>query len=189
MHAESPNPLVRRFEEEVLVNTQDLYRAAARLTERAADAEDLVQETCLQAFRSFGQLRDARATKTWLFAILRSIFLRRIRSSSRRAEPVSLDDLDAAFPAFELSGGAAEDFPPLRHAMLDEVRQATLRLPFPYREVLVLAHIGGFSYREIARLLEVPMGTVMSRLYRARRMLRLQLSERRPSPSPEEAAE
>ena len=107
MHAEAPNPLVRRFEEEVLVNTQDLYRAAARLTERAADAEDLVQETCLQAFRSFGQLRDARATKTWLFAILRSIFLRRLRSSSRRAEPVSLDDLDAAFPAFELAGGAA----------------------------------------------------------------------------------
>jgi len=102
---------------------------------------------------------------------------------------VSLDDLDAAFPAFELAGGAAEDFPPLRHAILDEVRQATLRLPFPYREVLVLAHIGGFSYREIARILEVPMGTVMSRLYRARRMLRLQLSERRPSPSPEEAAE
>src|SRR6266849_5280968 len=111
MHADAPNPLVRRFEEEVLVNTQDLYRAAARLTERAVDAEDLVQETCLQAFRSFGQLRDARATKTWLFAILRSIFLRRIRSSSRRAEPVSLDDLDEAFPAFELSGGAAEDFP------------------------------------------------------------------------------
>ena len=66
MHAEAPNPLVRRFEEEVLVNTQDLYRAAARLTERAADAEDLVQETCLQAFRSYVQLRDARATKTWI---------------------------------------------------------------------------------------------------------------------------
>ncbi len=174
---------LQRFEEQVLVHLETLYRVALRLTGKVADAEDLVQETCLRAFQAFGQLKHPGAARAWVFAILRSVFLRQAGRRSRQPARLSLEDLDGTVLAHALR---ADDASPVRHTLLQEVRRATLNLPIPYREALILAHVGGFSYREMAHILEVPLGTVMSRLFRARRMLQASLTEAIGQPSPVE---
>jgi RNA polymerase sigma-70 factor (ECF subfamily) len=164
---------VRRFEEQVLVHLRDLYRAALRLSRSAPDAEDLVQETCLRAFQALEQLRHPGAAKVWVFAILRSVFLRQATRPAR----MSVEDPDGFAVGEDVFRAAHDEGSPLRAALLQEIREAMLKLPLPYREAIVLAHIGGFSYREMAQILEVPIGTVMSRLFRGRRMLRASLRE------------
>lgn len=162
----------RRFEAYVLVHLDDLYRAALRLTGKPSDAEDLVQETCLRAFQALDQLRQTGAAKAWVFTILRSVFLRQAERRTVQPIPASPEMLDVFARAQDLLGALQERASPLQESLLQDIRQATLGLPMPYREVIVLAHIGGFSYREMAHILEVPLGTVMSRLFRARRLLR-----------------
>lgn len=156
----------------------DLYRAALRLTGKPPEAEDLVQETCLRAFQSLDQLRHPGAAKVWVFSILRSIYLRQMERRSLQPMFVSLEDLEASLlnPS-EALRDLYEIYSPRRETLREEIRQAILKLPLPYREAIILAHIAGLSYREMARILEVPMGTVMSRLFRARRMLRTSLRE------------
>jgi RNA polymerase sigma-70 factor (ECF subfamily) len=161
---------LHRFEEQVLLHLDALYRAALRLTGNTTEAEDLVQETCLRAFQAFGQLKNPQAARAWVFAILRSVFLRQAGRRSCQPFRRSLEDLDRGL----LGAGDAS---PAQQTLLQEIRRATLKLPVPYREALVLAHVGGFSYREMAQILEVPLGTVMSRLFRARRMVRAFLTE------------
>lgn len=168
----------QRFESRILPYLNDLHRAALRLTGTISEAEDLVQETCLRAYQSLDQLRHEEAAKAWVFSILRSVFLRRAERAAAQPPLVSLEDLEASL----LDRGEAlrdlyEMYLPLGAALRAEVREAILTLPLPHREIIILAHIGGFSYREMARILEVPMGTVMSRLFRARRMLRTLLRE------------
>jgi RNA polymerase sigma-70 factor (ECF subfamily) len=146
-----------------------------------SDAEDLVQETCLRAFQSLDQLRHHEAAKAWVFAVLRSVYLRHAaRISLTAVEPLANPE------AWPLPPGAPGDAAEKGGATLVDVREAVGRLPLAYREALVLAHIGGFSYREIAHILEVPIGTVMSRLFRARRFLRHLL---RDTPRPPCSAE
>src|SRR5262249_54898268 len=168
MSSDADASKLRRFEEQVLPHLDALYRAAVRLTGNAPDADDVTQETCLRAFRAFDQLKQPREARAWVFAILRSVFLRHAERRSHPAAGMSVDDVDGA--ALEPSLWD-RDASPVQQALLQEVRRATLSLPLPYREALVLAHVGGFSYREMARILEVPLGTIMSRLFRARRML------------------
>ena len=166
---------VRRFEAHVLPHLPDLYRAARRLTGTIPDAEDLVQETCLRAFRALDQLRSADAARAWVFTVLRSAFLR----NAARWQPARSRDCE------RLEGGPSEDGwsrrqydreSPWHVALVEEARRAIQRLPIAFREVTVLAHIGGFSYREIAEILGIPVGTVMSRLFRARELLRAALA-------------
>jgi RNA polymerase sigma-70 factor (ECF subfamily) len=161
-----------------LLHLDALYRAAVRLTGTTADAEDLVQETCLRAFQAFHQLKHPEAARAWVFAILRSVFVREADRRSRHPTRPNLEDLDGTVLTH------AEETSPIRQTLLHEIRRATLTLPITYREALVLAHIGGFSYREMAEILEVPLGTVMSRLFRARRMLRAALREPMGQPVP-----
>jgi RNA polymerase sigma-70 factor (ECF subfamily) len=176
---------LERFENEIVVYMTDLYRAALRLTGRTSDAEDLVQETCLRAFKCLEQLRHPPAAKVWVFSILRSVFLRQAERASARPALVSLEDIDASqLTASEALQDTHDNFLPVRGALVAEVRQAIAKLPLPYREAIILAHIAGFSYREMAQILGLPLGTVMSRLFRARRMLRTSLRESR---SPSEA--
>jgi len=166
---------VRRFEADVLVHLDDLYRVALRLTGKAAEAEDLTQDTCLRAFERLDQLRSPAAGRMWAFTILRSIFLRRIERQTRAAGAEVIES-----PLLE-AGAVLQDtyeaLRPIQQTPLSEVREALDRLPLPYREPLVLAHVGGFSYKEIAEILAIPLGTVMSRLFRARRLLRGELRE------------
>ncbi len=173
---------VQQFETHVLVYLNDLYRTALRLTGHESDAEDLVQETCVRAFKALDQLRHLSAAKVWVFSILRSVFLRQVERGPGRGAFVSLEDIEASLLApGEALHDAYESFLPMRQTLLQETRQAILKLPVPYREAVILNHIGGFSYREMAKILAVPTGTVMSRLFRGRRMLRAYLGEHRSS--------
>src|SRR5262245_22825908 len=159
---------IQRFEEQILPHLPDLYRAARRLVGRIDDAEDLVQETCLRAFRAFDQLRRPEAAKAWVFTVLRSAFLR----DAARWAPARPGSVEIEAASSEGSREAPAALSPWDGALIEEARLATQRLPIAFREVVVLAHIGGFSYREIADILGVPVGTVMSRLFRGRRLLR-----------------
>lgn len=169
---------LHKFQAQILCHLNDLYRAALRLVGNKPEAEDLVQETCLRAFRSLDQLKHPEAAKAWLFSILRSVFWRQAERRPSWPAPVSLEDLDASplIPA-EAIHDLCENYSLSRELLRHEIREAILKLPLPFREAIILAHIGGFSYREMARILDVPMGTVMSRLFRARRMLRVGLRE------------
>jgi RNA polymerase sigma-70 factor, ECF subfamily len=163
---------IRRFEEQILPHLPDLYRAARRLVGRV-DAADLVQDTCLRAFGALDQLRHPEAARAWVFSILRSVFLR----NAARWDPVRPTGRGPdAFPGPEHGHEAPSKDSPLQGALIEEARLATQRLPIAFREVVVLVHIGGFSYLEVAGILGVPVGTVMSRLSRARRLLRAALS-------------
>ena len=162
---------IRRFEEQILPHLPDLYRAARRLVGRV-DAADLVQDTCLRAFGALDQLRHPEAARAWVFSILRSVFLR----NAARWDPVRPTGREPdASPAPAHGHQALSSDSPLQGALIEEARLATQRLPIAFREVVVLVHIGGFSYLEVAGILGVPVGTVMSRLWRARRLLRAAL--------------
>jgi RNA polymerase sigma-70 factor (ECF subfamily) len=169
MEATTAATRVRRFEAQVLPHLPDLYRAARRLTGTTPDAEDLVQETCLRAFRALDQLRSADAAKAWVFTVLRSVFLRNAARWLPRAADREPVEGDSWAPYGD------DRHSPWRVALIEEARHAIQRLPVAFREVTVLAHIGGFSYREIAEILGIPVGTVMSRLFRARELLRAAL--------------
>ena len=144
---------------------QSLYRFAFRLTGRAAEAEDLTQETFCQAQLKIHQLRDAAAARGWLFAILRNAYLHRLRAD-KAIRLVSLDEIG------EVPERTDFDLPEIDAAQL----QAALdQLPEVFRTPLVLYFFEDFSYREIAEQMQVPVGTVMSRLARAKDHLRNRL--------------
>lgn len=155
------------FERTAIVHTRDLLRFARRLAPDAAAAEDLVQETLLRAWRAFGQFEPGTNARAWLFRILMNVLYAENRKT--RSSPALLM-LAADLPA---AAGSAEFL---------EVRQALDRLGDDQRAVLLLAVLGGFTCREIADILGIPMGTVMSRLSRARDAMREALSvpPRRP---------
>jgi len=168
----------KRFEAYVLPYLDVLYRAAVRLAGQKADAEDLVQESCLRAFGAIDQLRNVESCKAWLFKILRSTYIRQWREDPYRGRVVGVEDLESTLTDMaEVLQDPYESDPLYVHVVGVEVRKAISTLPLPYREAIVLADVARFTYREMARILEVPLGTVMSRLYRGRRMLRAALGD------------
>lgn len=168
----------KRFEAYVLPYFDLLYRAALRLAGQKADAEDLVQETCLRAFAAIDQLRNVESCKAWLFKILRSTYLRQWGEDPYRTRVIAVEDLESTLAdMMEVLHDPYESDPPYVHLVGVDIRKAVLALPLPYREAVVLADVAGFSYREMAQILGVALGTVMSRLYRGRRMLRAALRD------------
>jgi len=159
-----------------------LYRTALRLTRNPADAEDLVQDTYLRAFRFRHQFIPGSNLRAWLFKILSNTSVSRFRHTSHERSNTSLEDMEETelYPqlvngAGSLPGSAEEE---ALAGILDvDVRKALEELPEPFKLVVVLSDVAGFSYREIADMLEVPLGTVMSRLFRGRRLLRRELSD------------
>src|SRR6266702_3261241 len=162
------------FEREALVHLDALYRVALRLTNNAADADDLVQETMLKAYRAWDQYEKGTNAKGWLLTILRHAFINEYRRRTRHPETV---DLDAIEP-YSVFGDVQADDPQgtfFDRIVDDEVLRAIDQLPEQFRETVVLSDVEGLSYEEIARILEVPVGTVKSRLFRARRLLQRKL--------------
>lgn len=169
----------REFEELALVHLDALYRSALRLTHNRAEAADLVQDTCLKAFRSFHRFDPGTSARAWLFTILRNTFLNRLRDSRREVlEEDAAGKLEtAAEGAFDEPAGRLtpeEEF--LQTVLHGDVERALRALPLVFREAVVLVDLEGLSYREAAQVLAVPIGTVMSRLSRARRLLRRALA-------------
>jgi RNA polymerase sigma-70 factor (ECF subfamily) len=168
----------KKFDVHVLPYLDILYRAAVRLVGQKADAEDLVQESCLRAFAGIDRLRDVESCKAWLFTIMRSTYLRRWGEDPYRARVVGVENLEATLGDMrEVLHDTYESDPPYLHVVGLEIQSAISALPITFREAVVLADVARLSYREMARVLEIPLGTVMSRLYRGRRMLRATLSD------------
>jgi RNA polymerase sigma-70 factor, ECF subfamily len=160
-----------------------LYSAALRMTRNAADAEDLVQETYLRAYRGFGSFEQGTNLKAWLYRILTNTFINRYRAAKRRPDETDLEEVEDLYLYRRLGGleGArasrsAED-ELLDVLTEDEVRDAVESLPENFRLAVLLADVEGFSYKEIAEILDIPIGTVMSRLHRGRRALQKRLYE------------
>jgi len=144
-----------------------VYRYAYRLTGSETDAEDLTQHTFLTAQRKLGQLRNVESTRSWLFTILRNAFFKSCQK--RRPIPAANVDMDV--------NNVAADFPEDPVVSSEQLQQALDELPEKFRVALLMFYYEELSYREIAERLHVPMGTVMSRLARAKRYLRSKLFE------------
>ena len=173
----------RGFEEEALPWLDAVYRFALRLTGgSAAEAEDLTQETFLRAYRAWETFTPGTNARSWLFTICRNVFLRQQQVRARLPERTSTEldaDLEALAAVDAFQETAADD--PERnffHALIDrDVIQAVDALPPEFREAVVLSDVEGLSYNEIADVLNIPKGTVKSRIFRGRRLLQQQLRE------------
>ena len=163
----------QRYQEQVLPEVEVLLRVALSLTRHSADAEDLVQDTLLRAWRSLDSF-DGRHPRAWLLTILRNAQI----SRNRRQRPVLMDDPDLTLERHAATGPAyasAEDV--VVDGMFDAAVEAAVRdLPARFRETLMLVDVHGLTYAAAAEVLDVPEGTVMSRLHRARRRVRTSLA-------------
>jgi len=171
-----PTTAERQFDAEALPHLDALYRVALRLTGDASQAEDLVQDTMLKAYRSWRQYRPGTNAKGWLLTILRNTFINDYRR--RKLEPVATD-LEAVEPhALYRNIEEVDPEGAFFSQIVDEkVLEAVDALPPEFREVLVLSDMEGMSYAEIAEALHIPVGTVKSRLFRGRRLLQAALYE------------
>ena len=170
-----------RFERDAMEYLDQLYGAALRMTRNAADAEDVVQETYAKAFASFKQFRPGTNLKAWLYRILTNTYINSYRKSQRQPQTsgsADVEDWQLARAASHTSGG----LPSAEREALDRmsdpvVTEALDSLAPDFREVVLLADVEGFSYKEIAEIMGTPIGTVMSRLNRARGQLRTKLGD------------
>ena len=168
------SPAQTAFAEEALTHIDTLYRGALRLTRDPDQAQDLVQEAYLRALRYQHSYQQGTNMKAWLFAIMRNLFWDRFKGS--RKEDVSLDDVGEFVLYDKLRDeGAKPEADVLDSIAADEVVKAVEKLPELHREVVLLVDVEGFSYKDAAEVLGVPIGTVMSRLHRARRQLQRSL--------------
>jgi RNA polymerase sigma-70 factor (ECF subfamily) len=170
--------LEERFESEALPLLPGLYSAAYRLTRNAADAEDLVQEAFLRAFRGFHQFQPGTNLKAWLYRILTNTFINSYRKRQREPQTVSDDEIEDWYLYSKM---ADEGFEPSAETSVleslpdEDVQEALSSLPEQFRVAVLLADVEGFSYKEIAEITGVPIGTVMSRLHRGRKALEKRL--------------
>ena len=171
------------FHEEAVPHIDALYGTALRLTKSESDAEDLIQETMLKAFRYFDKYENGTNCKAWLFKIMHNTFINRYRKKQKRKEYLVDDDYRplqerAEAPEHTPFHENYESEEQLYFKMFgDEVKRALQEVPVDFRMVVLLADLQDFAYKEIAEIMDCPIGTVMSRLYRGRRMLQAQLAD------------
>ena len=183
------------FAEDAMPLMDGLYSAAMRMTRNAADAEDLVQETYLKAFNAYERFETGTNLKAWMYRILTNSYINAYRKKQRRPDESDIDNIEDLYLYRRLGGAesavlsrSAED-ELLEMFGEDEVKLALEDLPEHYRMPILLADVEGFAYKEIAEILDVPIGTVMSRLHRGRKQLQKRLysfaEEHRLLPDPE----
>ncbi len=171
------------FQADAMQYAPQLYSAALRMTRNSADAEDLVQETFLKAYRSYHTFEDGSNLRAWLYRILTNTFINKYRARQRRPDETDLADVEDLYlyrrlPAMEsaLASRSAEE-QLLELFTEDEVKAALEGLPESFRLPVLLADVEGFAYKEIAEMLDIPIGTVMSRLHRGRKAMQKALFE------------
>jgi len=178
-----PHQRKEEFEEVALPHLDALFNLALSLTRNRKDAEDLVQEAYMRAYRFFDSYQSGTHIKAWLFRILRNTFINRYRARKIRPEEVDFGKIDSTYEQLIDENFIAGQTPPspeaaLMDSVLDgEIQQAIDRLPEEYRTVVLLALVEEMSYKEISAVLSIPLGTVMSRLHRGRKLLQGDLVE------------
>lgn len=162
----------------MLPHIDALYRTAYSMTKNAGDADDLVQDTYLRAFQFFDQFQGGTNSRAWLFRIMTNLYINTYRKKMREPERVSYDEMEDFFLYNRLanatSGGGGNDTPEtevVQRVQIEAIRDAIGQLPEEYRSTLVLADLNEFSYQEISDMLQIPLGTVRSRLSRGRRLV------------------
>ncbi len=160
-----------------------LYAAAMRMTRNPADAEDLVQETMLKAYRAYDTFQEGTNLKAWLYRILTNTYINRYRKAQRRPTETDLGEVEDLYlyrrlgseDTAEMSRSAEDQL--LEGLVESDIKEAVEALPEHFRLPVLLADLEGFSYKEIAEILDIPIGTVMSRLHRGRKQLQRALWE------------
>jgi RNA polymerase sigma-70 factor, ECF subfamily len=171
-----------RFQTEALPLLDSLYAGALRMTRNPADAEDLVQETMLRAYRSFDRFEPGTNLKAWLFRIMTNAYINTYRKKQREPQKVSQDEVEEFDLYQELKNHDPQFSSTPESIVLDQlvdtdIIEAIEDLPDQFRLAVILSDVEGFSYAEMAEIMDVPMGTVMSRLHRGRKALQKRLWE------------
>lgn len=178
---ESDAELLHRFERDALPLLDQLYGAALRMTRNPADAQDLVQDAYMKAFNAFASFKPGTNLKAWMYRILTNTYINSYRKAQRRPQEHSADEMTD----WQMAETASHDSVGLQSAEVEalklipdaRIQQALMDLPEDYRMVVYYADVEGMPYKEIAEIMETPIGTVMSRLHRGRKRLRVALKD------------
>ena len=167
------------FEKEMIPHLDSLYNFAIRLTSDPIDAEDLVQDTIVKAFRFFGSYEKGTNAKAWLFRILKNSYINNYRKKSKQPQQVDYDEVSTYYENIRSEQSDTTDMEDIlyRDMLDDQITRPLQRLPEDFRTVVLLCDVEGFTYEEIANMLDVPIGTIRSRLHRGRNLLRVELEE------------
>jgi len=167
------NSLYLEFEKEAIPHMDALYNFALRMTGDEDDADDLVQETYLKAFRFFDKFEKGTNCKAWLFRIMKNSFINDYRKNTKEPNKVDYEDIQNFYETIKSDEVETKHYEldAFSNLLDDEISKAITELPEDFRTVIILSDIEGFSYEEIADFVDIPVGTVRSRLHRARKML------------------
>lgn len=163
------------FSELIKPHLSSMYSTALRMTRNQSDAEDLVQDTLFKAYRALDQYQKNTNFRAWIFRILVNTFITSYRKAIKQPQKISYDDMEEFFLYKRLDETAAlqetskDEF--IENFFDDDIKEALENLPYQFRLVVLLCDVEGFSYNEIANIIDAPLGTVMSRLYRGRKLL------------------
>lgn len=167
------------FEDEIIPHLDAMYNFALRLTSDPSDAEDLVQDTIVKAFRFFSSYEKGTNAKAWLFRILKNSYINNYRKKSKKPNQVDYDEVSTFYETIRAERTDTSDLEDkmFRELIDDDISNALDELPEDFRTVVLLCDVEGFTYEEIANMLDVPIGTIRSRLHRGRNLLKSQLME------------
>ncbi|MTI87471.1 MAG: sigma-70 family RNA polymerase sigma factor [Balneolaceae bacterium] len=167
------------FDDEIIPHMDALYNFALRLTTDPNDAEDLVQESIVKAYRFFSSYEKGTNAKAWMFRILKNSFINNYRKTSKKPSQVDYDEVSSYYESIRAERTETSDLESLmfRELMDDDISNALSELPEDFRIVVLLCDVEGYTYEEIANMLDVPIGTIRSRLHRGRNLLKTELIE------------
>ncbi|RNC83895.1 MAG: sigma-70 family RNA polymerase sigma factor [Balneola sp.] len=168
-----------QFNDEIIPHLDSLYNFGLRLTGDPSDTEDLVQDTIVKAFRFFDSYEKGTNAKAWLFRILKNSFINNYRKNQKKPQEVDYDEVSSYYENVRAERTDTTDLEHLifRNLMDDNFTKALSKLPEDFRTVVLLCDVDGFTYEEISNMLDVPIGTIRSRLHRGRNLLKTELYE------------
>ena len=167
------------FNDEIIPHLESLYNFALKLTADPSDSEDLVQDTIVKAYRFFDSYEKGTNAKAWLFRILKNSFINNYRKNAKKPQEIDYDEVSSFYESIRAERTDTTDLEHLifRDLMDDHFSKALAKLPEDFRTVVLLCDVDGFTYEEISNMLDVPIGTIRSRLHRGRNLLKTELYE------------